>query len=199
LTQLFDMATPPAIDVITIGSAVADVAPGDLVATIATVQTANAYLECVAGATIAIGAPVGTATIALPHPLTGLPFSAAVVGTPIGTATGAADSFAVAAAFSVPVGIATGVATTVIAGPADMAGGVAGPFAATIIVCRARFAAVVSAPAGTIVGAAEPLAAAAVVGGPSWLSFCHIPKFSFQNMNHFSHKKRKISKRIHLF
>jgi hypothetical protein len=199
LTQLFDMATPPAIDVITISSAVADVAPGDLVATIATVQAANAYLECVAGATVAIGAPVGTATRALPHPLTGLPFSVAVVGTPIGTATGAADSFAVAAAFSVPVGIATGVATTVIAGPADMAGGVAGPFATTIIVCPPRFAAVASAPAGTIVGAAEPLAAAAVIGGPSWLSFCNIPKFSFQNVNHFSHKKLKIFKRIHLF
>jgi hypothetical protein len=28
---------------------------------------------------------------------------------------------------------------------------------------------------------------------------CHIPKFSFQNVNHFSHKKLKISKRIHLF
>jgi hypothetical protein len=28
---------------------------------------------------------------------------------------------------------------------------------------------------------------------------CHIPKFSFRNVNHFSHKKLKISKRIHLF
>jgi hypothetical protein len=28
---------------------------------------------------------------------------------------------------------------------------------------------------------------------------CHIPKLSFQNVNHFSHKKLKISKRIHLF
>jgi hypothetical protein len=27
----------------------------------------------------------------------------------------------------------------------------------------------------------------------------HIPKFSFRNVNHFSHKKLKISKRIHLF
>jgi hypothetical protein len=28
---------------------------------------------------------------------------------------------------------------------------------------------------------------------------CHIPKFSFRNVNHFSHKKLKISKRIYLF
>jgi hypothetical protein len=28
---------------------------------------------------------------------------------------------------------------------------------------------------------------------------CHIPRFSFRNVNHFSHKKLKISKRIHLF
>jgi hypothetical protein len=28
---------------------------------------------------------------------------------------------------------------------------------------------------------------------------CHIPKFPFQNVNHFSHKKLKIYKRIHLF
>jgi hypothetical protein len=28
---------------------------------------------------------------------------------------------------------------------------------------------------------------------------CHIPKLSFRNVNHFSHKKLKISKRIHLF
>jgi hypothetical protein len=28
---------------------------------------------------------------------------------------------------------------------------------------------------------------------------CHILKFSFRNVNHFSHKKLKFSKRIHLF
>jgi hypothetical protein len=32
-----------------------------------------------------------------------------------------------------------------------------------------------------------------------YLPTCHIPKFSFRNVNHFSHKKLKISKRIHLF
>jgi hypothetical protein len=31
------------------------------------------------------------------------------------------------------------------------------------------------------------------------VSWCHIPKFSFRNVNHFSHKKLKISKRFHLF
>jgi hypothetical protein len=30
-------------------------------------------------------------------------------------------------------------------------------------------------------------------------SICHIVKFLFRNVNHFSHKKLKISKRIHLF
>jgi hypothetical protein len=29
--------------------------------------------------------------------------------------------------------------------------------------------------------------------------WCHIPKFSFQNVKHFSHKKLKISKKNHLF
>jgi regulator of replication initiation timing len=31
------------------------------------------------------------------------------------------------------------------------------------------------------------------------LDVFHIPKFSFRNVNHFSHNKLKISKRIHLF
>jgi hypothetical protein len=31
------------------------------------------------------------------------------------------------------------------------------------------------------------------------LGLCHNPKFSFRNVNHFSHNKLKISKRIHLF
>jgi hypothetical protein len=31
-----------------------------------------------------------------------------------------------------------------------------------------------------------------------YIRSCHIPKFSFRNVNHFSHKKLKISKRIHL-
>jgi hypothetical protein len=31
------------------------------------------------------------------------------------------------------------------------------------------------------------------------IATCHIPKFSFRNVNHFSHKKLKIFKRIHLF
>jgi hypothetical protein len=39
------------------------------------------------------------------------------------------------------------------------------------------------------------------VGVQSWSGSisCHIPKFSFRNVNHFSHKKLKISKRFHLF
>jgi hypothetical protein len=31
------------------------------------------------------------------------------------------------------------------------------------------------------------------------LDHCHIPKFSFRNVNYFPHKKLKISKRFHLF
>jgi hypothetical protein len=37
------------------------------------------------------------------------------------------------------------------------------------------------------------------VGNSVLLRICHILKFSFQNVNHFSHKELKISKRIHLF
>jgi hypothetical protein len=101
------MVTPPApsLDTIAIASAIAS---ADLAEAIATIQVAVASCERVAGVVIAAGTPVNTIVVAHPHPLAGLPFSAAGVSAPVGLVVSAVGPLAAAAVVGALTGIVVG-------------------------------------------------------------------------------------------
>jgi hypothetical protein len=147
---IFDMATPPAVDVITATSAVIDVTPTALVVAICTLQAAvTASRERTVGTIVAAGTPAGTTAgttvAARPHPLVGPPSVTADASTPAGT-TG---SLAVVVVVGTPAGTVVG--TVVDHPPADL----------LFLVADA------SAPASPTAGVTGPLDAAIVVGAPA--------------------------------
>jgi hypothetical protein len=103
LTQLFNMVTPPAVDVITIALAIVGIALVALAMANATLQATNAAsCERAMDAVAAADAPVGTAAVC-PHPPVDPPFVVADAST-----TG---SLVATVAVGAPVGIAAGTVT----------------------------------------------------------------------------------------
>jgi hypothetical protein len=85
--MLFNMATPPAVDVTIVASTAVGVAPAPLPVANSTLQTvAAASCECTVGALVPTGAPTGitagATTVPHPHPLIGPPFLAAGASAP---------------------------------------------------------------------------------------------------------------------
>jgi hypothetical protein len=100
---LFDMVTPPAVDVVTVASAAAGVASAALVAAISTLQAApSTSCEHVVGAVAAAGAPAGTVAGARPHPMAGPPFVVAGASASAGTVVGSAGPCSTAAIVGAP-------------------------------------------------------------------------------------------------
>jgi hypothetical protein len=156
------MATPQAVDIITVASAAVGVAPVALAAAISTLHAATvACRECTMGAV----ATTGAIAITRPHPPVGPPFVVAGVSASVGPV----GSLAVAVATGAPACTVTGTVTDhpladllFLAASASAPAGPAGPLAA---------ATAVGTHAGTAAGAAGPCAIATVAGAPAWPSF----------------------------